>query len=161
MTNGVVRRARGLWAQLDPENVAGSWRAGVGKRMSGLVSVGQAIAAGRADGYLDEILDELGIDTTARAKVEPTAFAGVASDGRSLDTLLLEPVIRVKAAVLAKSPSPIASGEASLVRIVTTQLHDAARAAVTAGMTARPKVTGYVRMLNEPACGGTVRGARR
>lgn len=122
--------------------------------MFGLVSAGQAVAASAADGYLDEVLDELGIDTAAVATVDATAFAGVASDGRPLDTLLYEPIVRTKLAVATKSnTAPLASGEASLIRIVTTQLQDAGRASVGAGIAARPAVSGYVRMLNPPSCG--------
>jgi len=152
-TDSVVRRARALWRDVDLANLDGSWRARVGKRMNGLVSAGQALIADGADAYLDDVLDELGIDTSSAADVAAAGFAGLASDGRSLDGLLYEPIIRTKIAVSTRSQTPMASGEASLIRIVTTQLQDASRASVAAGIAARPQVTGYVRMLNPPSCG--------
>lgn len=153
LTKGIVNGARRLWGDLDPANLDGSWRSSVGNRMFGLVAAGQATAAGAADSYIDEVLDELGIDTASSGAVIPSSFAGVASDGRSLDTLLYEPVIRTKVASVTNRAEAMFSGEASLVRIVTTQLQDASRGSVAAGMTARPAVTGYVRMLNPPSCG--------
>lgn len=146
-------RAQRLWAQVDLGNLDGSWSAGVGRRMFGLVASGQALAADGADRYLDEVLTELDVDTASTASVKPEAFAGVASDGRALASLLYAPIARTKAAVASKSSQPMQTGEASLVRIVATQLLDTSRASVAAGIAARPKVTGYARMLNEPACG--------
>lgn len=85
--------------------------------------------------------------------MDPAAFGGVASDGRSLDSLLYQPVIATKTALAAgaEMPEAMGVGQAALLRIVTTQVQDAGRAAVGVGIAARPKV-GWVRMLQPPSC---------
>jgi hypothetical protein len=150
-TQDAVRR---LWLGLDPLDLDGSWLS-VADRMLVTVAAAQQFAAQQADTYLDEALDEQDADTDADAQVAPAAFAGVASDGRSLDALLYSAVIAVKLARRLRLPplQAVARGEATLLRIAGTQVQDAGRAAVAAGMVARPRVTGWTRMLSGRACG--------
>lgn len=86
-------------------------------------------------------------------QVNTGALAGVASDGRPLNTLLYEPVIAVKSAVGRGSDqrAAMASGAFSLDRIVVTQMMDAARTAAGIGVTVRHGY-GYIRVLNPPSC---------
>ncbi|HRE02425.1 MAG TPA: hypothetical protein PLV68_14065, partial [Ilumatobacteraceae bacterium] len=118
------------------------------------ISTGQLAAAALADPYVSLVLAEQDIDTDRAASLSALAFAGRASDGRSLEGLLVESVIRVKTLIAsgADVTTALRSGEASLLRIVTTQVADAGRTAVGTATVARPAATKWVRMLNPPSC---------
>jgi len=154
ITRATQEAVRRLWLGLDPIDLDGSWLS-MADRMLVTVAAAQMFAAQQADGYIDEALAEQDADTDAVARVSPAAFAGVASDGRSLDALLYSAVIAVKQALQLRVPTSgaMARGEATLLRVVGTQVQDAGRAAVGAGMVARPQVTGWTRMLSGRACG--------
>jgi hypothetical protein len=149
-----ITAAGNVWANLDPANLDRSWAA-LNDRMLATVASGQMLAAQQADPYLTAVLTEQGIDAAADGTVVPRAFAGIASDGRSLDTLLYEPVIAVKSAIGRGAPvdRAMGTGAASLQRIVGTQVADAGRTAVGAGTVARRHVEGHVRVLSPPSCG--------
>lgn len=147
--------AADVWSQMDPADLDGSWRHGrIGDRLFATVAAMQMTAAGPADDYLDEVLSEQDIDPQAAGRVAPRSLAGIASDGRPLETLLYESVIGTKAAIAAGDtvPEAMARGQARLVLLVATQIQDAARGSVSVGMAARPAVTGWVRMLVGPSC---------
>lgn len=153
ITTRTWQQVRALWATLSLGALDESWfDQRLGERLFTVVSTGQLLAAGQADRYLTAVLEEQGISPTAVARVQPRAFAGVASDGRSLDSLLYEPIITTKVARRSVPDAALRRGEAALARIVTTQVADASRASVSVGMTARPAVTGYVRMVEGDAC---------
>jgi hypothetical protein len=147
-----VRSAQQTWDRLDLNNLDGSWRA-LAPRMVAQVSALQLISARDADPYLTAVLREQGLSTKADGRVRPSGFVGVAGDGRSLATLLREPLIGVKVAIAdgAAPPDAMASGRSSVALMTATALQDTGRAAVSAGMGVR-QVTGYVRMLNPPSC---------
>lgn len=153
LTARTVAAARRGWSTIDPADLDGTWRAGLADRLFTTVAVGQLAAADQADPYVAAVLAEQGIDSTPDGRVVPRAFAGVASDGRSLDRLLYEPVIATKVAISegAGPVDAVRTGEASLTRIVMTQMQDAGRVPVGVATTARPRI-GYVRMLNPPSC---------
>lgn len=150
---GVVSKMRAAWHRIDIANLDNSW-ATQSPQMLQLMINGQILAASQADPYLTGVLAEQGIDTRREASVAPGGFAGTASDGRDLQTLLFEPVISTKVAIAAKqSPADaMAIGEASIARIAATQIQDAGRTAVATSIAARPAVTIYTRMLNPPSC---------
>jgi hypothetical protein len=154
ITRATQEATRRQWADLDRADLDGSWQS-MANRLLVTVAAAQLLSAQQADGYIDEALAEQDADPAAEARVVAAAFAGVASDGRSLDALLYEAVIRVKQALSFAAPiaDALARGEAALLRIVGTQVQDAGRAGVGAGITARPQVTGWARMLRPPTCG--------
>jgi hypothetical protein len=86
--------------------------------------------------------------------VQPAAFAGVASDGRGLASLLDEALVTVKVGLKARTAPDraLASGGSQLEMLAQTTVQDTGRAAVSAGMIARPHVEGYVRVLTLPSC---------
>jgi len=97
------------------------------------------------------VLPQVGFsDAPAAGRLVPEAFAGVASDGRDLGSLLEQPVIRARAA--GGGVDGLAAGRAQLDLIVWTQVADAAREAVQVGIVARSRVGGYVRMLVGKSC---------
>jgi hypothetical protein len=81
-------------------------------------------------------------------------LAGVASDGRPLASLLLNPTVVVKAGLAggASMPQSLAAGYANLDMLVRTQLADTGRAADQVAIATRRTATGYVRMLVGKSC---------
>ncbi len=148
--------ARRRWRGLDRFALDESWDATrAGDRLFVTVSALQVAAAAGADGYVDEAVSSEGdADVEAEGLVDPPGFAGTASDGRSLEGLLFEPVIAAKVAVGAGASTERAFrvGENRLARIVATQIIDAGRTAVGVAIAVRPTITGYVRVLTPPSC---------
>lgn len=145
--------AHRLWLQVDRSRIVASWRLLIPQLLVVLTGAQQA-AARDADGYLDAVLDAQGVDATALGRVDATALAGVASDGRPLDSLLTSPAFGVLSAIGkgATQARALAGGLASLDMIVRTQVADAGRAADQVAMAARPAVTGYVRVVVGKTC---------
>lgn len=153
LADALVDDARPLWRQLSAADLDG-WYRQHGPRLVVLLAATQLAAARGADVYLDEVLEAQDIDPTADAAVNPAAFAGVASDGRTLDGLLASPTIAAKEAIAAGATSAqaVANGWATLETILRTQVADAGRVADGTALTARKRVGGYVRMLSLPSC---------
>jgi len=139
------------WARMT-EDFDTSWRT-VGPRMLALTTSAQLGAARSGAGYVPAALDELGTPVEPVAEVNPAAFAGVASDGRPLDSLLEHSVVTAKTAVgngVAPAEALAAAGR-WLDMVVHTQVADAARGAASVAISARPR-TGWVRMVSPPCC---------
>lgn len=139
-----------VWDRVDPNNIGPSWAALV-PRASTILAAAQLAAALGATEYLDELL---GIAAPAVTGVATGALSGVASDGRDMPTLLLQPGIRALTAI-QRGASPrraMAAGRASVHTIATTQTADAARAAEQIGMAVRPRVVAYTRVVQAKGC---------
>ncbi|MFF7610739.1 VG15 protein [Streptomyces lavendulae] len=154
----IVRRAanrvQALWREIDAGSIAGSWEQ-LAPLLVQAVTEAQTTAAALADSYLDSVIAAEGAAPTAAApRVNPGAFAGTASDGRPLISLLYQPVIDWKVRLLAgQSPRDAAAGSlASALRITATQVADAGRGATGAAMAGRRTIQGYVRVVQPPAC---------
>lgn len=154
LTAQVAAATEAWWSQLDRGDLTSSWTAGIGASVLEAVVAGQLLAVGGADRYVDAALREQDADTDRQGSVVGRAFAGIASDGRPLATLLYEPVIATKAYLAQGRPFEEAfrGGRARLVRIASTQVADADRAATATAMTARPRVAGYVRVTRSSPC---------
>jgi hypothetical protein len=125
----------------------------LGPRLFLSLSAAQMAAAESGDAYVAAALAEQGIDGAADGRLRPRSLAGVASDGRPLESLLRAPVALAKRAVGARVPDPLGAGGSLLDMIVQTQVADARRVAASVSMMSRPAVRGYVRVVNLPACG--------
>lgn len=90
--------------------------------------------------------------------VKPDAFAGWASDGRSMASLLIQPAIQAfTAATRGAQPSvALQFGADSLSRIAQTQVEDVARAGEQVVIGANTRIRGYLRMVEPKACGRCV-----
>ncbi len=150
LTAAVLRGTRRTWAAMGRGDWDAAWRR-VGPRLTVLVAAGQLRSAVESASYVPDVAAEVGIDPESVARVRPSGFAGVASDGRPLDSLLYQSVTTARTSGLDAAGS-LAAGERFLEMAVQTQLADAGRAAESVAMTATPAVTGYVRMLNPPSC---------
>jgi hypothetical protein len=107
---------------------------GLPGRVAQVVTEAQTRAAQDALDSIDPMLDEQSIVAPPAGLFAAASFAGTASDGRPLDTLLAQ-----------------ATDLFTLGLMITTQIQDAARQAAATSIADRPKI-GYVRMLNPPSC---------
>lgn len=148
-----TRAASALWKKLDPEHLTASWLR-LAPLMLTYVTEAQRQAAQGSDAYVTAVLAAQGLEAPTEGEVNATALAGVASDGRRLDSLLYSPITTARAAWAggASTAQGMASGQMALQMIVGTQIADAGRVGDGVALTARPKVTGYVRMLSPPSC---------
>lgn len=152
--SGIARRAAvelaRLWSEIEPSAIGASWRARL-PRAQAILAAAQLAAAGLADGYVDRTLSAAA-ETSHR--VLPQGFAGIASDGRPLVTLLQQPVFTTLRQIAAGTPpaSALTMGRFSLDMITRTQVADAGRVAVGAAITARPRAHGYVRLAVGKTC---------
>jgi hypothetical protein len=145
--------AEQTWQGVDPADLDGSWARLVTRLQLGVAGA-QLAAASSADSYVDEALDEQGVAPAADPVLNASALAGVASDGRPLESLLQNSIYVVKAAIGAGAPvnMAMAAGYANLDMLVRTQVADAGRVADQVAIVSRPQITGYVRMLVGKSC---------
>ncbi len=146
-----VAAGRRAWRLLDPDVLDDTTR-----YVSTLLPVLESAQQNAADAgaaYVEAALEEQNVDAEPAGEVNSPALVGVAADGRSLASLLLEPIIRVKQAIGEGHtvPQAMQSGRSWLDTIMHTEVADAARVATGIGVVATPRV-GYVRMLTLPSC---------
>ncbi len=153
LSQRAMARVEAVWRQLDQADISRSWGEAAPLLMSALVE-GQAQAAMLADPYVSAVARAEGADAAVAGAVNYRAFAGIASDGRPLLSLLYQPVIEWKVRMLAGQSVRDAgrSALASMLRITGTQVADAGRGATGAAMAGRRTIQGYVRVVQPPAC---------
>lgn len=147
-------RARRAWAQVQVGLLSQSWE--VILRNSGLVaelSALQVEAATAGASYGAATLAAQGLYEAPVAFVDPSGFAGIAADGRSLAGSLYAAVPYTKNLIGGGMAPAVAKvkGGAFLELKAKTEIADAGRAAAGVDTFTRPGV-GYVRMLNPPSC---------
>lgn len=145
----LVRR---LWRQMDSDDLERSW-ARIVRRLSLSVGSAQLGAARAGAAYVPVALAAAGLDPEVDGEPVPSRWAGVASDGRPLDSLLFSSVVRVRerlgAGVLPREA--MQAGGDWLDGLTRTQVADAGRGAAGAAITSRRRV-GYVRLAAPPCC---------
>lgn len=149
-----ARDVTAMWSQsIDRKAIASSWTATI-PAVRTVVETAQAIAAASAGPYLDDTLDEYGLSPESVGRVRVDAFAGVASDGRPLTSLLYQPVVASLLSIRRgeSEARALATGRFALESIVRTQVADAGRVADQVAIVARPQLSGWVRMLTLPSC---------
>ena len=142
-----------LWGFLDAAGLAASWAA-LAPRFVAVMTAAQAEAARGADDYVAAALMAAGEVPDPAGVVPARAFAGAASDGRTLNGLVGYPVFEVQAFLDGgmAAAAALEIGRRHLVRIVATQVADAARVATGVAVVNDRRTTGYVRMLTPPSC---------
>jgi hypothetical protein len=154
LTRRAVRATRKAWATIDPKAIRATWHAHAGPTVVRIVTGAQHEAAAAADGNVTAALTVQGHRDDPAGRIHPAAFAGAASDGRDLATLLeLSNVYALQQISGGATPTD-ALGVAGrwLATTVATQVIDAGRAATSVAITARSHVTGFIRVLNPPSC---------
>lgn len=140
------------WHKLGPNWITDAWRERIPTVTAAITSAQRTAAASAlVSGAL--ALGEQGQWAALDGIVDPEAFAGLAADGRNLDTLLKVPATTTRT-LIADGMEPaeaLAAGGRQLSMMVLTEIADAGRGAAGVQIAARPR-TGYVRMLNPPSC---------
>lgn len=133
-------------------NLDTSWSR-IASRLVVVVASAQLGAARAGAAYVPAALNEIGQSVNPDAYLQPQAWAGVASDGRPLDSLLYSAVVHTKQALGQGVPLPeaLASAGRSLDLLVRTQVADAARSSAGAAIAVRPQV-GYTRVAGGACC---------
>jgi hypothetical protein len=150
-----------LWDRIDRGDIVGSWDAAIIAALPRFTQL-QLAAAGEGASYTDAALREQNISSAPEAAVAPAALAGVASDGRSLASLLRVP-LEVVGGRLDDGGSieqALEMGRASVRRIAHTQIGDAARVAAGVDVATRTNIA-WVRMLSGTSCSRCIELAGR
>ncbi len=131
-----------------------SWFAGPAEALRQAMTEAQAEAAAQGAAYVGTALAAAGVASSAVAAVVPGSLAGVASDGRPLESLLALPVRRGQRLIEQGMPEAEVTPRviAELVMIGRTQVADAGRVATGVAQVANRAVVGYVRQVELPAC---------
>ena len=118
------------------------------------VTTGQLAAATGADMYVAAVVRADGLSPDPVATVAPRRFAGVVSDGRTTVGLLTQPLIRSLYLRTrgADDATALAGGRLSMETLVRTEVLDTGRDAVSVAAGLEPRIVGYERYVNLPAC---------
>lgn len=147
-----VLAAANLWSEASLSDLSGSWAAQVPLLVPVLSGI-QVKAASAGASYGAATLAEQGLYEAPRHFVNPGAFGGIASDGRTLEGLLYAAIPHTKT-LIAGGMDPrqaVKQGGKFLTTITRTQVADAGRGAAGVDTATRNRVS-YVRMLNPPSC---------
>jgi hypothetical protein len=153
LSQKVMAIVRKLWAKVDPADIAGSFSKIFAKLLDVITEAQQeAAAAGAA--YVGAALAAQAVTPDPIGAVIAASLAGVASDGRRLDTLATLPVIRAKTLIGQgmSVPEAMRIAEGQLLTIVSTQVADAGRVATGMGIALDRMSAGYQRVLTLPSC---------
>lgn len=150
------------WRKIRGRTWEQAWRDDVGPEITRTLTAGQEAAVARSGQYVAEVLTELGVQSQVETTLVPSAFAGVAGDGRDVEGLAYGAVITAAKARYTPEGSALdtreaadymlAQGEKFLAEITAALMADTARAAETAAIAERDWITGYIRMIEPGAC---------
>ncbi|WP_435239565.1 hypothetical protein [Streptomyces sp. YPW6] len=155
LAQAVVAQVRSIWSGLDPANILASLQGDQGAAILQAVVAGQLTAAEGAQQFVMMAMAARNAAAPVLAALAPEAFAGVASDGRPLTSLLYVPAITTYTAYAAGMGAEAAAvaGMNQMARMVSTQITDASRSATMVSMTTHRRCIAYVRVVKLPACG--------
>jgi len=141
-----------LWLRMGTDFDA-SW-AGLQAPIVGVLSAAQLAAATEGSRYVSRVLAETRQVDLPVGDVVPAAFAGRAANGLALEEVTYNSVVRTKHRIKEGDSvaNALRAGGSYLSMVALSEIADAGRSSVAAGMSARPSVAGYVRMLNTPSC---------
>lgn len=142
---------RRLWRRMGSD-FEGSWNR-IGPAVFSTIAEAQLEVARASVGYLEDLAGQT-TSAPPEGDLMPTAFAGVASDGRDLASLSYGAVVKAGEAVNAGASRTqgLKLGGDWLDLMGRLQIADAARIATGVGAAARPDWGGYVRVLTPPSC---------
>lgn len=150
----IVEQIEQVWRTLTPGTIEDELAGAAGASIVTAVAQGQFTIADAAQAYIAASMVAQGGEATAQAALNAAAFAGIAPDGGSLQTLLFLPAIGVRTR-LAAGYTPVESmlgGLVDMARYASTSIADAGRSADQTGMTADRQCVAYTRVVNLPAC---------
>lgn len=145
-----------MWDDVARGRIVDSW-AELTDTLTPIITEYQKRAALGGATYSALTLAQQGAYVAPSELADVAAFAGYASDGRPLDTLLQTVAYGTLARIGTRIGTGVATNTAldvasrALAQLVQTIIADAARQAAGVDIVTRPTV-GYVRMLNPPSC---------
>lgn len=153
LADATHRYATQVWRSLDKSDLTASWE----KQASSVVTAvtkAQVQAASGAAEYHRKVMTAQGGAVDLDGVINPSAFGGVAADGRPLSSLLYQPVITAKQAIAdgASQTAAMAQGQRQFAAMASQQVRDAGRVADGLATFANKNTVGYYRMLNGPSC---------
>ena len=138
------------WAKVRPDQIARDW-AKLLPAVTAMVQRGQLHAARASYTFMRDLLGE---DAVQGGQVVPEQFAAQTPDGRDALKLLSRTaphsISQQRKGVASRTA--MARGAAWLDMVVRTVIADTGRQADQAAMVGNRKVTGYVRVVEMPAC---------
>lgn len=145
--------ASGVKRQWSRVGVFGDWDSAV-PQMAAVLDEARAIAVNVALPYTGAALAEQGMSAPAVGELNSSRFLVTAPSGAPVRSVLESPVITARAAVGRGIPMVTAFEQAAstLVGIALTMMADTRRGVYGADIISRPKVSGYIRMLQGPSC---------
>jgi hypothetical protein len=145
--------SRREWRKLDRGNLVTSWLNVVGPALLAWLVRAQVEAARGAQDYVAAAVTLQGATPDPAGQVAAAALAGVASDGRPLDTLLRQALGTVFETIpAAGTDAALLAGQRALERMIVTQVQDTARGATGVGIVNDRRTRGYVRMVVGRTC---------
>ncbi|MFI7240101.1 hypothetical protein [Streptomyces cyaneofuscatus] len=155
LSRSVVAQVQSIWSGLDPANILASLQGDQGAAILQAVVAGQLTAAEGAQQFVMMAMAARNAAAPVLAALAPETFAGVASDGRPLTSLLYLPAITTYTAYAAGMGAEAAAlaGMNQMARMVSTQITDASRSATMVSMATHRRCIAYVRVVKLPACG--------
>lgn len=147
-----AREAARAWRQMG-DDLDASWSRVAPTVLSTLVEA-QSQMATAADSYVPALLAETDLKDHPRAEFVPDSLVGVASDGRSVESLAYGAVTTTKEAIGggATVQRGLEQGGNWLDLMMKLQVADAARTSVGVLTAVRTNLSGTVRVLNPPSC---------
>lgn len=142
-----------LWRYVDSRRITASWRL-IADRVLTVLVAAQAAAAQGAQEYVAESVEQQDAVSSPEGRVNPSAFAGWAADGRPLASLLDLPRVTALTGIAAGMPPGVAlqAGRSQLLLIASSEVADAGRGAAGVAVATNRAVTGYVRVVAGGAC---------
>lgn len=150
----LIGAIRNIWSDLPPAQVAFALEGEAGAAIVTAVVQGQISVAQGAQAYVAAAMAAQGATAVPEALLIAEAFAGIAPDGGSLETLLYVPAIGVQHRIAAGLPPQEAmlGGLSDMARYVATTIADTDRSATQVAMAADPGCLAYMRVVELPAC---------
>lgn len=145
---------RALWRGFGLADVAGAWAA-IREQVLAVVVAGQVRAAETAAAYQSAVLRDAGLEPLAPARIDPAGFAGYNGDGVPVLDVLDAVPVWMRADIAAGVPPELAA-EKARYRAELLGYNETQRAADRAGFVGRtiePRIVGFERYVNLPACG--------
>lgn len=150
--DSVQAQARRMWRLAESGSLIATWRSII-PQLAFVITGVQISAVQTADEYVRAALAAQGLHDGPEGGVNPDAFAGVASDGWPLASLLMVPAVQTVTLLQEgmTATRAMAVGRASLEMIAATQVADVFRVADSVAATSR-RVQMYTRVLGPNPC---------
>ena len=152
ITGVTVAAMSRVWAQAGPE--FDSAYASLRPHLLSVLQLGRAAAVHAAYQYTSTVLAETGQDAPASGVIVPGAFIDTEPSGYPVGSTFDSMPVKAKQAVAGgmSVSDALEASRAWMSGVALTMLADTRRDIYEADMVQRPKVTGWVRMLNPPSC---------